>query len=199
LDIIGPDWNGLHTTYHPKNKGIHSLVSKIGRGMMAAPRLLFHWNTTNDNDDDELVDARQAAFDSIGRDVERWAEEILTSSDEEGGWKEVECNKALRHRFNPHGNTKQYIKWMRDSRGTHAKENDQQNHPCMRLHATIDAPLEIVCRYLSQEHRYKEYNSLLVDQKDVEELTPHSKICWSKSKQLRACERIFMIQKWQRT
>lgn len=54
----------------------------------------------------------------------------------------------------------------------------------MRLHSVIDAPFPIVCRYLSQEKRYKEYNSLLVDQKDVEELTPHSKICWSQSKKL---------------
>ena len=42
----------------------------------------------------------------------------------------------------------------------------------MKLYATIDAPIHIVCRYLSQEHRYREYNSLLIDQKDIEHLTP---------------------------
>lgn len=73
---------------------------------------------------------------------------------------------------------------MKDSRGLHADPNDNQKHPCMKLIATIDAPFPVVCRYLSEKDRFREYNSLLVDQEDVEILTPHSKICWSQSKKL---------------
>ena len=125
-------------------------------------------------------DSRLADFNSIGKSVECWAEEMLAEKNTEAaGWKAVECNKALRMKFNGNDTTKQYVKWMRDSRGRHANEKDTKNHPCMKLYATIEAPFDIVCRYLSQHHRYREYNSLLIDQKDVEELTTYSKICWS--------------------
>jgi len=141
-----------------------------------------------------------ARYESMGRDVEKWPERIMheqRSNDVNsmGGaeitddWTEVFCAKAIRNRFNSGSNntvplTRQWVKWMRDSREQYADPNDRQKHPCMKLIATIDAPFPIVCRYLSEKDRFPEYNSLLVDQEDVEVLTPHSKICWSQSKKL---------------
>lgn len=138
-------------------------------------------------------------YESIGRDVERWADRMLS----EGGakpngpmgirdkddWNEVFCAKPLRSKFNLGKNntmpmTRQWVKWMKDSREQNAEPGDNQKHPCMKLIATIDAPFPIVCRYLSEKDRFKEYNSLLIDQEDVEILSPHSKICWSQSKKL---------------
>ena len=133
----------------------------------------------------QIASTRHKEFETIGKDVELWAEELFSSK---GGWKEIECHPALKRKFNPLGKTQQFVKWMKDPRGRHGNPKDMQCHPCMKLHAVIDAPFALVCRYLSQEHRYREYNSLLVDQKDVEELTPHSKICWSQSKKLCALQ-----------
>lgn len=151
------------------------------------------------NEGDKISLAKRRYYDRyerIGRDVEKWAGEILREGndeirgvEDEDGWTEVFCAKALRHRFNG-GNqrstpiARQWIKWMKDSRGDDADPYDNQKHPCMKLIATIDAPFPIVCRYLSEKDRGLEYNSLLVDQEDLEILTPHSKICWSQTKKL---------------
>jgi hypothetical protein len=131
-------------------------------------------------------DARLAKFKIIGQSVERWAGKLL--SEENGhktGWVPISCNKALKRKYNENGSVKQYIKWMPDSREQFADTGDKKYHPCMKLYATIDAPLHIVCKYLSQEHRYREYNSLLIDQRDIEEIAPDAKICWSQTKKLR--------------
>jgi len=137
---------------------------------------------------------RKAEFESIAQDVEAWAEAMLNESYRHGqsirpgtNWTSVQCHRGLRNKLNPHGRTKQWVRWMVDSREGHADASSQQLHPCMKVYAEIDAPLDVVCKYLSQEKRYKEYNSLLVDQEDVEELTPYSKICWSQTKKLRTC------------
>mmetsp|Transcript_50928 Transcript_50928/g.99643 ORF Transcript_50928/g.99643 Transcript_50928/m.99643 type:complete len:364 (+) Transcript_50928:65-1156(+) len=133
---------------------------------------------------------RKTEFEKIGREVEDWAEAMLAESGRDGSfvlpgtnWTKVDCNKALKRVLNPNSKTLQYVKWLPDSRGTHADASSKL-HPCMKVYAEIDAPFDLVCRYLSQEQRYKEYNSLLIDQKDVEELTPSSKICWSQTKKL---------------
>eukprot|EP00537_Pseudo-nitzschia_pungens_P006145 CAMPEP_0172369708 /NCGR_PEP_ID=MMETSP1060-20121228/34084_1 /TAXON_ID=37318 /ORGANISM="Pseudo-nitzschia pungens, Strain cf. cingulata" /LENGTH=363 /DNA_ID=CAMNT_0013094729 /DNA_START=405 /DNA_END=1496 /DNA_ORIENTATION=- len=163
--------------------------------------------TDQQNNDDDGEDGISLAkrryydgFERIGREVENWADDILREANDrqnngilgvadEDGWTEVFCAKALRHKFNNGRKsstpvTRQWVKWMKDSRGPHADPNDSQKHPCMKLIATIDAPFPIVCRYLSEKDRFREYNSLLIDQEDVEILTPHSKICWSQSKKL---------------
>ena len=156
--------------------------------------------TGNSDDDVSLAKRRyHDGYETIGRDVEKWAEELLCEGksnngvvgiEDENGWSEIFCAKAFRHKFNNGNNsttsiTRQWVKWMVDSRGRHAYPDDDQKHPCMKLFATIDAPFPIVCRYLSEKDRFREYNSLLVDQEDVEVLTSHSKICWSQSKKLR--------------
>lgn len=134
-------------------------------------------------------------YENIGLDVEKWAETMLEEEHSNGivdkdGWNEVFCLKSLRSKFDS-GNdksipfTRQWVKWMKDSREQNADPSDNKKHPCMKLVATIDAPFPIVCRYLSEKNRFREYNSLLIDQEDVEVLTPHSKICWSQSKKLR--------------
>ena len=134
---------------------------------------------------ENIESSRHAEFKSMGTNIERWAESMLSeTNDAKTGWNSIQCNKALKQKYNRCGRTKQYVKWMKDSREHHANPQDTKNHPCMKLYAVIDAPFHLVCRYLSQEHRYREYNSLLIDQKDIEELTPDSKICWSQTKKL---------------
>lgn len=123
---------------------------------------------------------RQKEFEDIGRDVEKWAHKLLFEEDgEEYGWKEVKCNKMLKNKFNPLGTTTCYIKWMKDSRGKHSNPNNDQEFPCMKVFASINSPIEDVCDYLSQEEHMSEYNDLVIAHKDLENITPHSKICWS--------------------
>ena len=158
-------------------------------------------NEIDHEDDISLAKQRYLEeYESIGRDVERWAEKMLSEGEsvqdnhadrvgDRDGWEEVFCAKPLRSKFNSGNNnsvpmTRQWVKWMKDSRQQNADPSDNQKHPCMKLVATIDAPFPIVCRYLSEKDRFREYNSLLIDQEDVEILTPHSKICWSQSKKL---------------
>eukprot|EP00540_Astrosyne_radiata_P006952 CAMPEP_0116857338 /NCGR_PEP_ID=MMETSP0418-20121206/20488_1 /TAXON_ID=1158023 /ORGANISM="Astrosyne radiata, Strain 13vi08-1A" /LENGTH=459 /DNA_ID=CAMNT_0004490991 /DNA_START=13 /DNA_END=1392 /DNA_ORIENTATION=+ len=117
-------------------------------------------------------------FEKIGKDVEKWAEDILWGDQE--GWKEVEGWG----RYNQDGRTKCYLKWMKDSRGKHANPNDDNVYPCLKLYSTIDAPMEHVCSYLSDENRMQEYNDLVVKHRDLEDVSASSKICWGQTPQI---------------
>ena len=54
----------------------------------------------------------------------------------------------------------------------------------MKCIAKIDAPLRDVCYYLSDEKRLPEYNDLVIENHDIDEILPHSKICWGSSPQI---------------
>jgi len=128
---------------------------------------------------------RQREFDQIGVEVEKWAENILfKEGEEEDGWKEVPCNQLVRNRYNPEGNIKCFLKWMKDSRGSYADPDDDKEYPCIKVYATIDAPIDEVCTYLAEAKRLPEYNDLVVQHRDLEEISPHSKICWGKCPQI---------------
>lgn len=73
---------------------------------------------------------------------------------------------------------------MRDSRGDKAEKEDETEYPCIKCVATIDAPLEDVCTYLSQESASPDYNDVVHKYKDVDEISPNAKICWSQSPQI---------------
>lgn len=125
---------------------------------------------------------RQREFEDIGRDVEKWAHKMLFEEDgEEYGWREVKCNKMIKNKINPFGTTTCYLKWMQDSRGKYTTLNSDQEFPCIKVFASINAPLEDVCDYLSKEEHMAEYNDLVVAHKDLENISPSSKICWSQS------------------
>jgi len=160
-------------------------------------------NISGDEDDDDLLQTdypehhqrvgsfvdrvkRQREFDFISKDVEKWAHKMLfEETGEEHGWKKVVCNKMVRSKFNKDGSTKCYIKWMKDSRNESSKNaNDETEYPCIKCYATINAPLENVCEYLSQECHMAEYNDLVVAYRDMESITPQSKICWSQCPQI---------------
>lgn len=130
--------------------------------------------------------ARQTEFERIGHAVEKWAHKLLFEEGEEHGWKEVKCHKMVRKKFNDRGQTTCYLKWMKDSREKHAKFNDDDDieYPCIKVFTTIDAQIEDVCDYLSQEKHMSEYNDLVVAHRDLENISPHGKICWSQCPQI---------------
>lgn len=126
---------------------------------------------------------KQREYDRISREVERWAEHLLfeqTDADAHG-WKQIECNRVLSSSLNPDGQTVAYLKWMKDSRGSHANPDDDREYPCLKVFSTIDAPLEVVCQYLSDERKMTEYNDLVIKNKELEEIAPHAKICWGQT------------------
>jgi hypothetical protein len=119
------------------------------------------------------------------------------------GWKEITCNSFVRNKFNKLGKTRVYLKWMPDSRTNSnekddvagllsEEEKDQQVgntsgsssstliYPCIRCHATIDAPLDQVCSFLSNPNTIPMYNELIDDHRDIEIITPSSKVTWCK-------------------
>jgi hypothetical protein len=55
---------------------------------------------------------RRREFERIGQNVEAWACRLLFDQEdkEDGGWKEIECNKFCRKKFNPDGRTQVYLK-----------------------------------------------------------------------------------------
>ena len=146
-----------------------------------------------------LIDRRkrQREFDRLAKDIEKWAEELVfdqvdaidqkdssIDSKNQCGWTEIECNKMFRH-MNPDGRTRAFLKWMKDSRGEkYADPNDNREYPCLKVHSTIDAPLEEVCLYLSQPEHIEDYNELISDYRDLEEISPYSKICWGLTPQI---------------
>lgn len=129
---------------------------------------------------------RQKEFDNIGMDIQKWAERLIFEEQgEANGWKEVQCSKLFKNKFNKRDNIKCYLKWLPDSRGEHADINNEgRTFPCVKCIAKIDAPLKDVCAYLSDEKRVPEYNDLVTENRDVDEISPHSKICWSSSPQI---------------
>lgn len=77
------------------------------------------------------------------------------------------------------------MKWMADTRDEHDRESgisDKNNldYPCIKCYSTIDAPMDTVCSFLSNKDTIPLYNELIEDHDDVEEITPHSKITWTK-------------------
>lgn len=73
---------------------------------------------------------------------------------------------------------------MKDSRGDNAVLNDEKEYPCLKCFSTVNAPLEHVCAYLSDKRYYLEYNDLLVDERELEDISTNSKICWAQSPQI---------------
>ena len=182
---------------------------------------------------DDSIDLKE--FDQIAKDVEKWAEDLLSQndvknvpkkyhgSDEGGYWYELKCRKP--HKFNANGETKLFLNWMKDSRGEkYARKQQQQQHedhyhhgeggkkygkrvkmgqesdddsgaaiaatistklhPCMKVISTINAPFEDVCLYLSQPKHYRDYNTLLVNVRDIQDLSHDSKLCWGQTPKL---------------
>jgi hypothetical protein len=77
-----------------------------------------------------------------------------------------------------------FLQWMPDSRGEKADKNDETEYPCIKCVARIDAPLEDVCTYLAEESAAPDYNDVVVKYKDLEEISPNAKICYSESPQI---------------
>ena len=176
--------SGLKESINSLSTSFYYEIARNGKGPFAKAEM--------EESSSGVDNCQHSDFTTLGRQVEQWAENILSEDNSElFGWKSIECNSAFNRKYNPDGSTKQYVKWMRDSREDRANAEDIKNHPCMKLYATIDAPFPIVCRFLSQKAHYREYNSLLVDQRDIEEVAPDTKICWSQTKKLREyyCQR----------
>eukprot|EP00587_Corethron_hystrix_P006090 CAMPEP_0113314396 /NCGR_PEP_ID=MMETSP0010_2-20120614/10470_1 /TAXON_ID=216773 ORGANISM="Corethron hystrix, Strain 308" /NCGR_SAMPLE_ID=MMETSP0010_2 /ASSEMBLY_ACC=CAM_ASM_000155 /LENGTH=523 /DNA_ID=CAMNT_0000170667 /DNA_START=385 /DNA_END=1956 /DNA_ORIENTATION=- /assembly_acc=CAM_ASM_000155 len=133
---------------------------------------------------------RQKEFDEISEEVIQWSEKMF-NEDENDGWRKVNCMKALKNKFNQNENIKCWLKWMPDSRcpgkyciedGSSGKED--KLHPCIKVIATVDAPFEAVCEYLSDEKAVDEYNELVAAHRDLEEISPNSKITWGQCPQI---------------
>ena len=127
---------------------------------------------------------RQRDFEKLALEIEKWAEELLFEQKGDAfGWTEVRCNKMFQG-MNRDERTTTFLKWMKDSRGNLATPSDEREYPCIKMYATIDAPLEEVCLYLSQAQYKDDYNDLIERHMDLEEITPHSKVCWGQTPQI---------------
>jgi hypothetical protein len=131
----------------------------------------------------QLRRKKQKEAEKLAKEIEKWAHTMLQEGEDEG-WKPVECNKMVRGTLNAQGRTTAYLKWMKDSRQSKASPDDDNEYPCIKCYATIDAPLEDVCTYLSQESASADYNDVVEKHRDIEELSPSAKICWSQSPQI---------------
>lgn len=128
---------------------------------------------------------RQKELEHISSQVEKWAEHLLfQEGGEEDGWQEIKCSKMFRTKFSKGADTKCYLKWMKDSRESNAVPDDDREYPCLKCYSTLNAPVESVCAYLADEAHVDEYNDLMVSNKDLEEITPHSKIVWGQAPQI---------------
>ena len=132
---------------------------------------------------EKALQKRRKEADKLAAEIESWANDRLQEGEEEG-WIRVECSKMVRASVNGTGRTQAFMKWMVDPRGEKADKEDFAKHPCIKCESVIDAPPEIVCLYLSQEEAFPRYNDVVDNYKDLEEISPHAKICWSSSPQI---------------
>lgn len=150
-------------------------------------------------------------YAKINKEVEEWAKRLLSDQLEienkkaskfqiQGNdsieWTEIHCAKLLEPKLNPDRKTYAYLTYMKDSRdskskaATAASPNNNKNwspdeeYPCIKMHSTLDAPIEEVCIYLSQEKHVWDYNSMIQDHSDVEVISSNSKICWAQTPQI---------------
>mmetsp|Transcript_61253 Transcript_61253/g.72722 ORF Transcript_61253/g.72722 Transcript_61253/m.72722 type:complete len:620 (+) Transcript_61253:169-2028(+) len=188
-----------------------SMTDELRRSLIAMEKQMSHLSQSihlqkalagidDDDDGSELynddgtsalpVDAarrrRALQFESVASDVEQWANGLFGET-EEDGWEEVKCSKLLRGRYTNHDSVKCYLKWIPDAR-RRADDDEEKGRktcfPCIKVLATIDAPLEKVTRYLSNPDTIPEYNDLVVEHEDVEQISHHSKITWGKCPQI---------------
>eukprot|EP00535_Pseudo-nitzschia_heimii_P002150 CAMPEP_0197184212 /NCGR_PEP_ID=MMETSP1423-20130617/9469_1 /TAXON_ID=476441 /ORGANISM="Pseudo-nitzschia heimii, Strain UNC1101" /LENGTH=402 /DNA_ID=CAMNT_0042634981 /DNA_START=631 /DNA_END=1839 /DNA_ORIENTATION=+ len=127
---------------------------------------------------------KQIEAEQLASEIESWAITILEEGAEEDGWKQVECNKVYRTSVNRMGQTTAFLKWMVDPRAEKADKEDQTLYPCIKCSSTIDAPLELVCSYLSLPESSRNYNDVVDNFEDLEEISPNAKICWASSPQI---------------
>ena len=102
---------------------------------------------------------RQREFDTLGENIQTWAENLLKEDNGEDGWKEVLCNSLMRKKLNRDNTIQCYLKWMKDPR---EGDDDEKEYPCVKVLATLDAPLEDVCTYLAEESHVPEYNDFVI-------------------------------------
>jgi len=126
---------------------------------------------------------RRKEAEILAAEIESWATAILEEG-EEDGWTPVECSKMIRASVNGMERTKAFMKWMVDPRAEKADKEDRTKHPCIKCSSTIDAPLELVCTYLSQPEASIDYNDVVDKFEDLEEISPNAKICWGSSPQI---------------
>merc|ERR1719343_1851647 len=98
---------------------------------------------------------KQTEAEKLAGEIESWASRMLDEG-EDDGWAPVECSKMIRASVNGMDRTSAFIKWMVDSRAEKADKEDLTKHPCIKCSSTIDAPLEVVCFYLSQPETYSD-------------------------------------------
>lgn len=132
---------------------------------------------------EKALQKRRKEAEKLAAEIESWATAILEEG-EEDGWTPVECSKMIRASVNGMERTTAFMKWMVDSRAEKADKEDQTEHPCIKCSSTIDAPLELVCTYLSQPDACPLYNDVVDKFEDLEEISPNAKICWSSSPQI---------------
>lgn len=76
----------------------------------------------------------------------------------------------------------------RDDGDIESTSSRTQDYPCIKCYSTIDAPIEDVCSFLANEETMPLYNELVTDHAEVEEITPHGKITWTK------CPKILFVK-----
>lgn len=126
---------------------------------------------------------KQLEAEKLAAEIELWAIAMLEEGEEEG-WAKVECSRMVRASFNGTGRTTAFIKWMTDSRAEKADHEDETKYPCIKCTSTIDAPLDLVCAYLSLPEASPNYNDVVENFEDLEEISPNAKICWASSPQI---------------
>lgn len=164
-------------------KRMHADIQQMKRKMIGVD--------DNDYSDDHLspetkakaLRKRRDEAEKLAAQIESWATAILEEG-EKDGWTPVECNKMIRASVNENQRMTAFIKWMVDPRAEKADQEDKTKHPCIKCSSTIDAPLELVCTYLSQPGSSPDYNDVVDKFADLEEISPNAKICWSSSPQI---------------
>lgn len=197
-DILGDTLSEFKSTSEELRDTLDAIRQEIAELSRIQKKMLEREGINYDslNDDEKKIELaptvkrkslrkQREYYDKLAEEVEEWATHILFKEGvEEDGWKDVECSKLLGNKYNKEGKIKCFLKWLPDSRNKYADPNDKKDYPCIRCYTTLDAPIEQVCRYLADEKRMQEYNDLVIKHNDLEDISPHSKICWGQCPQI---------------
>lgn len=56
----------------------------------------------------------------------------------------------------------------------------RRTYPCLKCYTTVDAALKRECAFLANEWTTLSYNDFVVDRADVEEISPHGTVNWTR-------------------
>ena len=117
-DMLSETLSEFRSTSVELRETLEAMREEMAELSRLQQRMLLGRSSSSGTDDDSPARRRrerkrlQKRYDALAKEVEGWAAHLLfeIGEGEEDGWKDVECSKLLRNKYNKDGTMKVYLK-----------------------------------------------------------------------------------------